>query len=59
MTTTVEEVRKILGKKYDGLSDEMIERLISLFSNYAKLAISQHIAEKKAKIRAKIKQSSR
>jgi hypothetical protein len=54
MTVTIEEVRKILGKKYDKLPDKEIEGIINLFSLYAKLAISEHIAEKRARIKAEI-----
>lgn len=33
---TVKEARKILGKKYDDMSDEQIERTISLLHSIAK-----------------------
>ena len=52
---TVERARTILGEKYDGLSDEMIEKMIKLFSLYSQLAISQHIAKKRAGIKGKNK----
>jgi hypothetical protein len=54
---TIAEARAILGKEYDKLPDETISGLIKLFSLYSQLAISQHIAEKKAKIRTQIESS--
>jgi len=51
---TVEEARKILGTVWDGISDAQIEWMITLFSMFSKLAISQHIASKKKSIKSSL-----
>jgi len=43
----IEELRKLLGSKYDVLADSTLQGIIDLFRVYAKLAISKHITEKK------------
>lgn len=54
---TIEEARAILGREYDQLPDEWVENMINLFTNFAKLAISQHIAQKRSEFLAKKTQS--
>lgn len=44
---TVQEAREIIGPVWDGMSDAQLEGIIKLFSMFSKLAISQHIANKK------------
>ncbi|MEI6059019.1 MAG: hypothetical protein WCP89_04590 [archaeon] len=43
----VEDLRRLLGSKYDSLPDTTLQGIIDLFRAYAKLAISKHITEKK------------
>jgi len=44
---TVNEIRQMLGSKYDSVPDSILQGIIDLFRAYSKLAITKHIAEKK------------
>ncbi len=52
----VEDLRRLLGSKYDSLPDTILQGIIDLFRAYAKLAITKHIAEKKKARADKIRQ---
>ncbi len=47
----VEEARKIIGPLYNEVPDELIQNMIDLFRLYSSLAISQHIIQKKKRIK--------
>jgi hypothetical protein len=57
-TVTVEEIREILWPAYASLLDTQIQGLILVFSMYAKLAISQYVAEKREQMKNDIKSRS-
>ena len=56
--TNVDEIRGILWPKYSMLSDAEIQGIIHLFSMYAKLAIAEHLAEKRELMKKDIQSRS-
>lgn len=51
---TVEEIRHILWPNYGALSDADVQWIITLFSSFAKLAIAEHLAEKREQMKKSI-----